>query len=58
MIIIVFMLCGLGGFLIGLSLAGRIAEHKLEEMRLEAGLSMDPENYTDYLEDWDEIFKG
>lgn len=28
------------GFILGLSLAGRIAEHIIEEMRLEAGLDI------------------
>ena len=32
---------GLVGFLIGLSLAGRIADHKIKEMRLEMDLDAD-----------------
>lgn len=52
--------CTLGGFLIGLSFAGRIAVHKIEEMRLEAGLSMEPSD-TEAIDkrarEWEELFK-
>ena len=42
MIVLICMGCSLVGFLIGLSLANRIAEHKIEVMRLEAGLETPP----------------
>lgn len=48
MIILFFIAAGLGGFLIGYSLADRIADHKIEEMRLEMGLPVQPEERTDY----------
>lgn len=37
-VVIITAAAGLVGFLIGLSLAGRIAEHKIKEMRLEMNL--------------------
>lgn len=48
MIILFFIAAGLCGFLIGYSLADRIAEHKLAEMRLEMGLPARPEECVDY----------
>ena len=45
---------------IGLSLAGRIAEHKIELMRLEAGLPTQPTKAAsneDPLKDWEDLFK-
>ena len=44
MIILFFIAAGLCGFLIGYSLADRIAEHKLKEMRLELGLDIHPKD--------------
>lgn len=52
--------CTLLGFFIGLSLAGRIAEHKIELMRLEAGLPTQPTKAAsneDPLKDWEDLFK-
>lgn len=60
MIVLLCVGCALGGFLIGLSLAARIAEHKLEVMRLEAGLSMDPsdaEAIDKRAREWELLFK-
>lgn len=58
--VLICMGCALGGFLIGLSLAGRIAVHKIKEMRLEAGLSMEPSD-TEAIDkrarEWEELFK-
>lgn len=48
MIILYFIGAGLCGFLIGYSLTDRIAEHKLEEMRIEMGLPAQPEDSRDY----------
>ena len=59
-IVLICMGCSLVGFLIGLSLAGRIADHKLAEMRLEAGLETPPkkkELNEDPLKDWEDLFK-
>lgn len=60
--IIVFLCigCSLVGFLIGLSMAGRIADHKIELMRLEAGLPTKPkkaDSNEDPLKDWEDLFK-
>lgn len=57
--VIICTACALGGFLIGLSLAGRIAEHKIAELRLEAGLDIHPKNEDedDPLDDWEKLFK-
>ena len=60
MIVLICMGCSLVGFLIGLSLANRIAEHKIEVMRLEAGLETPPkkkETFEDPLKDWEDLFK-
>ena len=58
-IVFICAACALGGFLIGLSLAGRIAEHKIAEMRLEAVLDIHPKNEDedDPLKDWEKLFK-
>lgn len=57
--VIICWICAMLGFLIGLSLAGRIAEHKIAEMRLEAGLDIKPtkEDESDPLKDWEKLFK-
>lgn len=51
-IVILCAICAIAGFVIGLSLAGRIAENKLEELRAEAGLGMEPED-----DDYDELYR-
>lgn len=43
-IVILFIISGLICFLIGLSLANRIADHKIKVMRLEAGLDINLED--------------
>ena len=39
--VIICVICSLSGYLLGLWQAGRIADHKIAEMRLEAGLEME-----------------
>lgn len=41
MIILGCFVSALCGYIIGLSMAGRIAEHKIKEMRLEMGLDIE-----------------
>lgn len=57
--VIICWACAMLGFLIGLLLAGRIAEHKIAEMRLEAGLDIQPtkEDESDPLKDWEKLFE-
>ena len=43
-IVILFTISGLICFLLGLSLADRIADHKIKVMRLEAGLDINLED--------------
>lgn len=43
-IVILFTISGLLCFLLGLSLANRIADHKIKLMRLEAGLDINLED--------------
>lgn len=40
-LVLLFIINSLGCFALGLSLAGRIAEHKIQEMRLDAGLDIE-----------------
>lgn len=50
--IVVGAAAALIGYCLGLSMAGRIAEYKIKEMRLEAGLDIDGEEKE--WEKWDD----
>lgn len=59
LIVLICSACALGGFLLGILMADRIADHKIAEMRLEAGLDIHPkkEEENDPLKDWENLFE-